>query len=74
MNCFSAVDYAQQVVGTIDSATLALNDQTDELSLGDLLNPQPANNPSTPAPNNNNNNKNGAFGYSQKVLDLIFKK
>lgn len=62
------------MVGTIDSATLALNDQTDELSLGDLLNPQPANNPSTPAPNNNNNNKNGAFGYSQKVLDLIFKK
>ena len=62
------------MVGTIDSATLALNDQTDELSLGDLLNPQPANNSSTPAPNNNNNNKNGAFGYSQKVLDLIFKK
>lgn len=76
-NCFTAADYAQQVVGSIDSATLALSDQTDELTLDSLTNLDLAPTTSTPPAGNsnkNNQNQNGAFGYPQRVLDIIFKK
>ena len=36
VSCFNAEDYAQQLVGTVDSALLAKVDQASELSLEDI--------------------------------------
>lgn len=69
-SCFSAKDYAQQIVGPIDTATLARNDQTDTLSLNDLTNPANPANPNVPT---NSVTTGSVLGYSKKVMDLLFK-
>lgn len=68
--CFSAEDYAQQVVNAIDTATLALADKTDSLTLEDLTNP--SNTTTTPGATNSAS-LGSVLGYPKKVIDLLFK-
>lgn len=71
-SCFSAADYAQQIVNKIDTATLALNDKTSLLSLDDLLTSSTTTSGVSITSTTSSSGNDTILGYPKKIIDKIF--